>query len=431
MGNRENTGTVLKNVVSTGLLIAAVVLTIQLISLARVNQEAKIDMAEMNHIRYGLLNADVWREQVTLIMSKKIIEFDLSPENRGELQRSLEIIMHGLLNDLELVVKERTSGEFSAMKKWIAGMILDVDQLRDSVPSYASQVLDEINKPATKKGIQTYLSDKLGDLSDITYSMDTTGIMDDLLMKYKCPGTQECKELLNSVIEQKTEAINLRVILILISVLLIFLINTLSDGPVNRTQSTLLLLSSFSLLVGGIGTPMIDLEARIDRLVFQLIGEEVVFRDNIIFFQSKSITDIVELLMREGSLDMIFVGVLIFTFSIVFPLAKLISSYIYSRNRQVTDHNRLIRFFVFKSGKWSMADVMVVAIFMAYIGFNGIVGSQLESLRESTDTVEIFTTNGTKLLGGFYLFLSFCISSLVLSGILTRNHAKRSGRPGS
>ena len=36
----------------------------------------------------------------------------------------------------------------------------------------------------------------------------------------------------------------------------------------------------------------------------------------------------------------------------------------------------MVRFFVLKSGKWSMADVMVVAIFMAYIGFNGIITSQ-------------------------------------------------------
>ena len=178
--------------------------------------------------------------------------------------------------------------------------------------------------------------------------------------------------------------------------------------------------SSACLLIGGIITPMIDLEARIDMLQFQLIGEMVVFRDNIIFFQSKSITDIVEILIREGSFEMIFVGILIFTFSIVFPLAKLTSSYLWSLHIRNLNDNKLIRFFVIKSGKWSMADVMVVAIFMAYIGFNGIVGSQLDMLKKSSEAVEIFTTNGTTLLGGFYLFLSFCISSLVLSEILTR-----------
>ena len=126
-----------------------------------------------------------------------------------------------------------------------------------------------------------------------------------------------------------------------------------------------------------------------------------------------------EILIREGSFEMIFVGVLVFTFSIVFPTLKLISSLLWSLGNERLNNYKVIRFFVIKSGKWSMADVMVVAIFMAYIGFNGIVGNQMDSLRQSTEAVEIFTTNGTKLLGGFYLFLSFVISSLVLSELLT------------
>ena len=67
-----------------------------------------------------------------------------------------------------------------------------------------------------------------------------------------------------------------------------------------------------------------------------------------------------------------------------------------------------------------MADVMVVAIFMAYVGFDGIIGSQLDELTQSAKPVEVFTTNGTQLLEGFYLFLLFCISSLILSEIVTR-----------
>jgi hypothetical protein len=411
--------------ITSGMLVVSIVLTAQLISLAEQNQEMKTDLAEINHIRYGLLNADEWRERVTLILSKRIIEFDLTPENREELQKSLEIIMYGLLDDLELLVEERTSGQFSGMKKLLVAMILDMDQLRDSVPSYSSKVLDEINKPATKKGVQNYLTDKLGDLSSATYNLDSMDVLKAIVLKYDCLDKSGCREQLLEEIEQKTEAINSRVMLILIFVLLIFLLNTISRHTLNRFQSPILILSTFCLLVGGIATPMIDLEARIDMLQFQLIGEMVVFRDNIIFFQTKSITDIVEILMREGTIDMIFVGILIFTFSIVFPLSKLISSYIYSLHIRDLNNNRVIRFFVIKSGKWSMADVMVVAIFMAYIGFNGIVGSQLDMLRESSDPVEIFTTNGTRLLGGFYLFLSFCISSLVLSEILTRQNPSK------
>jgi hypothetical protein len=421
---RKNTWDILKIVISAGLLVVAVVLTVQMISGARQNQELKTDLAEINHVRYGLLNADEWTQRVVLILSKKIIDFDLTPENRQELQEGLEEILYRLLDDLEVILEERTSGQFAGMKKFLLGMVLDVNQLRDSIPSFAADVMEELNRPRTKQGIQRYLSDKLDDLSSTTYSLDSMGMLDQIMVKYECKDLSECRDQLKNDIGVKTENINSRVILILLSVLLIFMINTVSGLPVGRASSLMLILASLCLLVGGITTPMIDLEARIDMLRLQLIGEEVVFRDNIIFFQTKSITDIVEILIRDGSLQMIFVGVLIFTFSIVFPISKLISSYLYSLQIGQLNENRLIRFFVIKSGKWSMADVMVVAIFMSYIGFNGIVGSQLDSLRESSHPVEIFTTNGTQLLGGFYLFLCFCVSSLALSEIMTRKSKK-------
>jgi hypothetical protein len=70
---------------------------------------------------------------------------------------------------------------------------------------------------------------------------------------------------------------------------------------------------------------------------------------------------------------------------------------------------------VFKTGKWSMADVMVVAIFMAYIGFGGIISDQLRQLENISQYVDILTTNKSGLQLGFYLFTSFTVLSLVVS----------------
>ena len=67
-----------------------------------------------------------------------------------------------------------------------------------------------------------------------------------------------------------------------------------------------------------------------------------------------------------------------------------------------------------------MADVMVVAIFMAYIGFNGIITSQLGHLKSTTQELVILTTNATSLQPGYYLFLTYTLLALILSGILTR-----------
>ena len=65
-----------------------------------------------------------------------------------------------------------------------------------------------------------------------------------------------------------------------------------------------------------------------------------------------------------------------------------------------------------------MADVMVVAIMMAYIGFNGVVSSQLASLNIHSDTITSITTNNTSLQPGYIVFVGFVLYGLALSQIL-------------
>lgn len=410
----------LKIVISTAAVIAALVLTMQLISQARQLQVLKTELAEVNHIRYGLLNTDEWAYQMATILSIKIVEFKLTPDNREVVIQNLEGILNLMIDEVEVMMIERTSGSLSGMKRFLAGFAINFDQLRDSIPSYANTLLSELSSPDNKEFLQQFLLDKLGEITASTYNLDQMDPLQAVMEKYGCSSKEECKALIGEQIELKKEVINFRVLLIILLVSAVFLLNLITRYKISRTQSILLILASFSLLLGGITTPMIDLEAKIDLLSLKLMGEDVIFTNNIIFFQSKSITDVVRILVEEGSLPMIFVGVLVFTFSIIFPLSKLISSLLYAYRVGNLRDNRLIRFFVIKSGKWSMADVLVVAIFMAYIGFNGIIGNQLDQLTEAAKPVEIFTTNGTHLLGGFYLFLLFCISSLLLSEIITR-----------
>jgi uncharacterized paraquat-inducible protein A len=126
------------------------------------------------------------------------------------------------------------------------------------------------------------------------------------------------------------------------------------------------------------------------------------------------------IMITHADIKMKLVGILLITFSIVFPVLKIISSMGYYFNFRKLRENAVIRFFVLKSGKWSMADVMVVAIFMAYIGFNGIITSQLGHLRSTDQELVILTTNATALQPGFYLFLAYTLLALILTGFLTR-----------
>jgi hypothetical protein len=128
----------------------------------------------------------------------------------------------------------------------------------------------------------------------------------------------------------------------------------------------------------------------------------------------------VRILIETGKYGSAFVGVLILIFSIVFPIGKLLATKLYLLGNENWRNNKVIQFFAFKSGKWSMADVNVVAIFMAYIGFKGILDSQLSNLNLQTESLASISTNETTLQPGFILFVAFVLFGLILSVILQR-----------
>jgi hypothetical protein len=80
----------------------------------------------------------------------------------------------------------------------------------------------------------------------------------------------------------------------------------------------------------------------------------------------------------------------------------------------------VLHFIAFQTGKWSMADVLVVAIFMAYVGFKAILDSQLAGMNVRTASMTSITTNETALQPAFVLFTAFVLFSLVLSELIKR-----------
>jgi uncharacterized paraquat-inducible protein A len=150
------------------------------------------------------------------------------------------------------------------------------------------------------------------------------------------------------------------------------------------------------------------------------MGYPVEFFNEVIYFQSKSILDVVAILTETRKPDMVMVGVLLVTFSIIFPVLKLLASLLYIHDTQGYRHSVFVRFFALKSGKWSMADVLVIAILMAYIAFDGMVSSQLNLISRGAATagVEVLTTNGTRLQTGFFMFLAFCVFGMLVSTLI-------------
>jgi hypothetical protein len=113
------------------------------------------------------------------------------------------------------------------------------------------------------------------------------------------------------------------------------------------------------------------------------------------------------------------VGVLVLMFSVIFPVMKILTLTLGLYRPAMLRENRLARFLGLESSKWSMADVMALAIFMTYVAFNGLLISSLGALQE-TGAQLVIPTDGSKVLPGYYLFIGFCLASLFLSKKLER-----------
>ncbi|MDZ7848925.1 MAG: paraquat-inducible protein A [Owenweeksia sp.] len=169
---------------------------------------------------------------------------------------------------------------------------------------------------------------------------------------------------------------------------------------------------------------MIEIDARIRKIDFTFLGSHIVFDDQVLFYRSKSILQVVSLLLQSARVDSKLVGFLVLAFSVILPVSKLLSTLVYMYANARWRANSLLQWFAFKSGKWSMADVIIVAIFMAYVGFDGILDDQLKQVERNNQMLTSIATNLTSLEAGFILFLSFVLFSLILSEILKRSVKK-------
>ncbi len=388
-------------------------------------QTVKTDYSIVNNVSFGLLSVSQWRDQIVSAVSKKIENFDLTKSQQQDLQKEIEQTLNDLITKAISLIDKPKKTLGGKIKKLAFNAFVDTTSLHAQVPAFAKQIVDEINKPSTKEKLKNITQSKLQEWGKQTYDSAADkkeSVTDSVMSKYNTTDADVFNDKTSNLLislRQQTYDYTFGMIAGIVIILLLWWF--LRKSPeLHVTLFILSVLSALILLLVGLTTTMIELDARIKSLDFSLVGTTVSFKNQVLFFQSKSILDVVRLLIKTAKWDMIVVGILILCFSVLFPFAKLISASLYVLNSEKYKNNKLVHFFAFKSGKWSMADVMVVAIMMTYIGFNGVVESQLASLNIHNDTITSVTTNNTALQPGYIVFVGFVLYGLVLSQVLKR-----------
>lgn len=379
----------------------------------------KTDLIELSDVKYGMFNVDQWKEILVDVVVKKIEEFDITTGSREEMSEQISAFLVTTIDDFEKRYNADSGGSLSGfLRKSVASMTDIFGRMKNDIPIFTEQIVDFMDNPENKGKIKEVLMAEIEKYTKETFSDVDYRERDQILSKYdKANISMAISGLENNIERLNNESKTLKNILYALAGLAALF--TVFVKGLSSYELITLTLTSLFLLIGGLSLPMIDIDARIAEMSFTLMGESIHFDDQVLFFKSKSILELVQLMMSQGQMDVLLVGLLVLLFSVVFPVIKLISSTLFIYSPKVRN-NKFIKFMVFRSGKWSMADVMVVAIFMAFIGFKGIIDEQMNQLGNITQSMDMLTTSNTELQTGFFLFTCFVILSLLISQRLSK-----------
>ena len=381
----------------------------------KINQQYQADVIEMHDIKYGLFNVDEWKEVFAGLIAKKMNDFNIANTDETEMKKQISAFLESAIDNFQKRYEERNKGGgiTSLLKRSISSFAGVFDQVKKDIPIFTDEIYKFLTEGGSQEMLQKYLEDQLDAYVKDSFLVTDYTVMNNIIKKYDGKDKDDAVSIINTKIEEnyKNKEAYYYALLALFIVaisLLIFL--------KNKTKPEFLIFTSYSvlLLFLGVFLPMIAIDARIEELNFPFLGETIQFSDQVLFYKSKSIMEVVDLMISQNRLDLLFVGILVLLFSVLFPVSKLLSSLIYVFSDKLKN-NKAIKFLVFKTGKWSMADVFVIALFMAYLGFDGLITEQLKQIQNITNSSAILTTNNSGLLFGFYAFTGFVFFSLFIA----------------
>ncbi|MGJ8684588.1 MAG: paraquat-inducible protein A [Nonlabens sp.] len=380
------------------------------------NRILKADLTELSDIKYGLFNVDKWKEKIATIIGKKIDQLELTEANREENKLKIINLLSKIIDDFEKNYKEENKKNSSfgfSLKNFGVKIFSIFEELKKNIPEIADTILNFLEEKENRDNIKAYIISKLDNYTNETFQSIDYTIYDNILNKYSCDTGISCV----LKIENKTHELKSKLSLYYYLIIFLFC-TTLITILIIRFKSNLdiILYSLIAIvfLLLGITSPMIDIDARIKFMEFNLLGENISFENQVLYYKSKSVLEMAKLLLLQEEVKIFFVGLLVLLFSVLFPVFKIISTLLVLFFNKLKN-NTIINFMAFKSGKWSMADVMVVAIFMSYIGFSGIISSQLAQLEQISSRISILTTNDSDIQSGFFFFTGFVILGILIS----------------
>lgn len=412
--------------VSILLLLPAIWFSWQTMDGLEKRRDLRTDLAELEHARYGLLSADQWRSIIGPILNAQVDNIDLRSQTknlRPMVEHSLNELLDNIKQQMTAPKPANSKAQPASKSPPPAGLTappmlvnMIINSLRPHVPEYTNVVLGELAKPQNQKAFKDSVRSVIADAVRNTFGSVDMTTYSAILKHYGCSTAPACEQMLGNRILASDAQLNMDYLIVLGSAALAFVLLAVRRARLSRAAVVVLMLFCITMLVAGVLSPMLEVEVRITRLDATLLGSPIEFQDQSLYYRSKTVLEVSRSLIEMHRPAMSLVAVLVMLFSVVFPTLKMLALSASLIRPSLLYNSRIVRLLALELSKWSMADVMVLAIFMSFIAFNGVIESGLAGVRAEPAVQQlVIPTNSSKILPGYYLFIGFCLSSIYLS----------------
>ena len=218
------------------------------------------DLAELEHVKYGLFDAARWAEIGSQVALKKVDEFEITDDRRRNLLPVIESALYKLLNAIEDAV-----GRLSTMKQQVATIALKSHLDARKVPSLARDVLQKIEEqlaqPETRGQLRALIVAELDRLREETESRIDRSVLGSVLKTHDCVDRISCRGMVAQRIAELRAKMQYRVAAIILFISALTSLIIFGLGAVRGVHIIYLSILAAILWYGGITMPMLAVEA--------------------------------------------------------------------------------------------------------------------------------------------------------------------------
>ncbi len=300
---KSNPFTIAKALLIAGLtllLVAEGYFGYRLYELSARQEAVKADYSNINNIAYGLFSVEQWRDEVARIVNKQVRNMKFTPKQKQLMRKEVEEVLHALVDKAEAMLNKKPKSLGGKIRKLVIKTFVKADKIRAQIPKFSQSIIAKVDNPNQKAKLSNMIMSEFKEMQKST-TMDSTlkanqALFNSMYLKYGVKSTPELNSKLNNQLKQLNKEMysycfGMLTCIIIVLNLWWFLRKRVD---LHGTLFILSLLFAFILLSVGLNASMIEVDCRIKTLDFVLLGEHVTFKDQVLFYESKSILGVVK-----------------------------------------------------------------------------------------------------------------------------------------